>query len=77
MTPPIERGRQHEDVVWLDCIGGPAHGHATFPYGVAGQTRQTPRRGEQVQVLNGNTRAVYVWDEIAAAFVCRFEEERG
>lgn len=72
----VERGHPHPDVVWLDCIGGPAHGHAMFPYGVRDVTREKPGRGEQVQVLSGSTRAVYVWSEVDNAFVCRFEEER-
>lgn len=64
----LERGRQHADVIWLDCIGGPAHGTSTFPYGITGTTRHTPTRGEQVTVLSGAARAVYV---------CRYTEDRG
>ena len=67
--------RPATDVIYLDAIGGPAHGARTIPFALRGGERQTPDSGDQLKVHSGSTLAIYVWSIVDQAYVCRYIED--
>jgi hypothetical protein len=69
--------RPATDVIYLDAIGGPAHGAKTIPFALKGGPKTTPDSGDQLDMLAGTTRAIYTWSDFENAYICRYIEDHG